>query len=79
MAENREWFEVAAGGRSIDNYEYPNEEMANAAAEDFASDSDGAVCVVYCRRTEIRQFQRAVTVTATDVGTVPALSAGSSA
>lgn len=71
---DREWYEVHRGSAS-DEYEHPNEASANKAAQAWAEDTDDAVCVVYCRRTEIRSFQRRVTVTATDVASVPALSA----
>lgn len=80
MAMDKEWFEVTIGGTTADGQSKDlNEEAANTLAASWAESTDDAVCVVYNRRTEIRRFQRSVTVTSTDVGTVPALSAGSGA
>lgn len=73
MGEDREWYEVHRSGASINDYRYPNEEGASLEAEVCASETEEPVCVVYFRRTEIRRYQRKVTVEVTDVGSVPTL------
>lgn len=74
---DREWYEVHLNGAGLvaPGDPFANEELADEFAAEVAAESTVPVCVVYCRRTEIRSFQRQVTVTATDVASVPALSA----
>lgn len=66
-----EWFELHRNGGLVppDGGRFVNEEAANAAALEAAQDADDAVSVVRCRHTEVRRFQRAVTVSSTDVAT----------
>lgn len=66
---DREWFEVVPETAPPSGQQYPNEEAANAAAQEAAAQTDGAVCVVRHVRTEVRSFRRAVTVSSTDMTT----------
>jgi hypothetical protein len=74
---DREWWQVTRGGVILEDE--LNEETADASASAYAEDTEDPVCVVYCRRTEIRRYQRQVTVTATDTAAVPTLDAGGAA
>jgi hypothetical protein len=51
--------------------QYPNFESADAAAQKAAMDATDGVAVVKCTATTVRRYQRAVTITATDVTTTP--------
>lgn len=63
---NREWYCVEApNGRVLDDD--LTQDQAYACADDAACSTDGAVTVVRYVRTEVRTYQRSVTVTATDL------------
>lgn len=68
---DREWFEIVPEGgyAAPSGVQYPNDEAADAAAQDLAAQTDGAVCLVRHTRTEIRRYQRQVTVSSQDMTT----------
>lgn len=69
---DREWFEVIRGTTCISGLgAFLNEDAANSLAASCACDEEGPVDVVRCRRTTVRTFQRAVTVSSTEVSVTP--------
>lgn len=64
---DREWFEVVPETAAPSGVQHPNEEAAGEAAQAQAMQTDGAVCVVRHVRTEVRRYQREITVTSQDM------------
>ncbi|MEW2498382.1 hypothetical protein AB0942_33345 [Streptomyces nodosus] len=60
MSDVTEWYEV--GGES-----YPNQETANAAAEEGAARISDPVEVIRYSATVVRRYKRQVTVVAEDI------------
>lgn len=66
---DREWFQVCRLGTVL--LDELNEDQANAGAERLAEESDSPTWVVRCRRTDVRSYQRQVTVSSTDMTVSP--------
>lgn len=58
---NSEWFEITGSPG-----EYPNEEGANAQAEDSACGTDRDIEVYRCTRTLVRTYRRTLTIDVTE-------------
>lgn len=68
MTSDAEWYEVwRAGAQLAGVHRTLTLDQANDFAAEAAPESDDPVCVVQCLRTTVREYQRQVTVTATDV------------
>lgn len=65
--EDAQWFEVHRNGVPLPSaVDLMNLDQADALAASYAAETDSPVCVVRCRRTEVRRYQRQITVTSVD-------------